>query len=148
MYVYSNLMGAGGNRMYYPSVSTIFSMGNCYAYGDAFSLGEMDVVMGTVNLVQVRKARRTQTSFAYSGNRTRLNFQEIPADIRVCRIGLETSPIIPIQNIILPKIHSILLASAAYLWNFLKRTKSSGYFLALSGGKDSASVASMIYFMC
>jgi NAD+ synthase (glutamine-hydrolysing) len=35
-----------------------------------------------------------------------------------------------------------------YLWDYLKKSGASGYFLALSGGADSAAVALVVYNMC
>jgi NAD+ synthase (glutamine-hydrolysing) len=35
-----------------------------------------------------------------------------------------------------------------YLWDYLKKSKATGYFLALSGGADSAAVALVVYNMC
>jgi NAD+ synthase (glutamine-hydrolysing) len=34
------------------------------------------------------------------------------------------------------------------LWDYLKKSKASGYFLALSGGADSAAVSLVVYNMC
>lgn len=35
-----------------------------------------------------------------------------------------------------------------FLWDYLKKSRASGYFLALSGGADSAAVALVVYNMC
>lgn len=40
--------------------------------------------------------------------------------------------------------HSI----ACYLWDYLRRSGASGYFLPLSGGADSAATACGVYYMC
>lgn len=42
----------------------------------------------------------------------------------------------------------ISLGPSCYLWDYLRRSGGMGYFLALSGGADSASVALMVYHMC
>jgi NAD+ synthase (glutamine-hydrolysing) len=36
---------------------------------------------------------------------------------------------------------------AAWLWDYLRRSGMSGYFLPLSGGADSSSTATIIYIM-
>jgi len=41
-----------------------------------------------------------------------------------------------------------VLGPACWLWDYLRRSKASGYFLPLSGGADSASVAVIIRVMC
>jgi NAD+ synthase (glutamine-hydrolysing) len=40
------------------------------------------------------------------------------------------------------------MSTAVYLWDYLSRTMSGGFFLALSGGLDSSSVALMVFGMC
>ena len=35
-----------------------------------------------------------------------------------------------------------------FLWDYLRKSKASGFFLALSGGLDSCSVALTVYNMC
>jgi len=40
------------------------------------------------------------------------------------------------------------LGPACWLWDYLRRSKASGFFLPLSGGLDSCSVATIVYSMC
>lgn len=35
-----------------------------------------------------------------------------------------------------------------YLWDYLRKSKASGFFLPLSGGLDSSAVALIVYNMC
>jgi len=35
-----------------------------------------------------------------------------------------------------------------FLWDYLRKSKAGGFFLALSGGLDSCSVALTVYNMC
>lgn len=44
-------------------------------------------------------------------------------------------------------MEEIYRAEAAYLWQYLTRANAAGYFLALSGGLDSATVALFIFGM-
>jgi NAD+ synthase (glutamine-hydrolysing) len=37
---------------------------------------------------------------------------------------------------------------SCYLWDYLRKSGASGYFLPLSGGADSASSALIVYNMC
>jgi NAD+ synthase (glutamine-hydrolysing) len=57
-------------------------------------------------------------------------------------------PTVPIQ----PRYHTpqeeIELGPACWLWDYLRRSKASGFFLPLSGGLDSCSVATIVYSMC
>jgi NAD+ synthase (glutamine-hydrolysing) len=42
----------------------------------------------------------------------------------------------------------IKLGPACWLWDYLRRSKSNGFFLPLSGGIDSCSVALIVHSMC
>ncbi|KAJ3053734.1 glutamine-dependent NAD(+) synthetase, partial [Rhizoclosmatium hyalinum] len=42
----------------------------------------------------------------------------------------------------------IRLGPACWLWDYLRRSKTNGYFLPLSGGIDSCSTALIVYSMC
>ncbi len=42
----------------------------------------------------------------------------------------------------------IAFGPACFLWDYLRRSRQHGFFLALSGGRDSASVACIVYSMC
>jgi NAD+ synthase (glutamine-hydrolysing) len=44
-------------------------------------------------------------------------------------------------------MEEIYRAEAAYLWQYLTRSSAAGYFLALSGGLDSATVALFVFGM-
>jgi len=37
---------------------------------------------------------------------------------------------------------------SVFLWDYLRKSKAGGFFLPLSGGMDSSSVALMVYNMC
>jgi NAD+ synthase (glutamine-hydrolysing) len=37
---------------------------------------------------------------------------------------------------------------SAYLWDVLRKSKARGFFLPLSGGLDSCTVALIVYNMC
>ena len=61
-----------------------------------------------------------------------------------CR--LLTSP--PIAAIIHTPEEECGLGPACWLWDYLRRSGAKGYFLPLSGGADSASVATIVRIMC
>lgn len=48
---------------------------------------------------------------------------------------------------ILDPMEEIFRAEAAFLWQYLTRANAAGYFLALSGGLDSATVALFVFGM-
>jgi hypothetical protein len=40
------------------------------------------------------------------------------------------------------------LGPACWLWDYLRRSRTQGYFLPLSGGIDSCATAIIVYSMC
>lgn len=44
-------------------------------------------------------------------------------------------------------MEEIYMAEAVFLWQYLTRSSAGGYFIALSGGLDSASVSLFVYGM-
>ena len=42
----------------------------------------------------------------------------------------------------------ISMGPPCWLWDYLRRSKQAGFFLPLSGGVDSSSVACIVYSMC
>lgn len=49
------------------------------------------------------------------------------------------------------EMRSVLISSlgpACWLWDYLRRSKTQGYFLPLSGGIDSCATAVIVHSMC
>ena len=42
----------------------------------------------------------------------------------------------------------LVIGPACWMWDYLRRSGASGFFLPLSGGADSASVAAIVGSMC
>ena len=42
----------------------------------------------------------------------------------------------------------VRLGPACWLWDYLRRSRTQGYFIPLSGGIDSCATAVIIYSMC
>lgn len=55
----------------------------------------------------------------------------------------------PLENVsMLTPEEEIARGPALWLWDYLRRSPASGFFLPLSGGVDSSSVAIIVYSMC
>lgn len=68
-----------------------------------------------------------------------------PADELFLSKDLEISKEIEIK--VLDPMEEIYMSTAVFLWQYLVRTNSAGYFLALSGGLDSSTTALMVFGM-
>lgn len=151
LYVYSNQRGCDGGRLYYDGCALIVCNGNVLAQASQFSLLDVEVVTATVNLEDVRSYRASVSSrMEQASGARRLPIVEAPAFwLGTAGANYVTHP--PTQSRSL-RIHSpeeeCALGPACWLWDYLRRSGGAGFFLPLSGGADSSSVAAIVGVMC
>ena len=124
--------------------------GEVRAQGAQFSLDDVEVVIATVDLEEVRSKRcepsrglqavrapeyrRIETSFSLSLEANEVRYNKHPSKK---------------QNI---KYHApeeeIALGPACFLWDYLRRSRLAGFLVPLSGGIDSCASAVIVYSMC
>jgi NAD+ synthase (glutamine-hydrolysing) len=104
-------------------------------------------ITATISIEQVRSFR-SSISRNVQGARQE-DFPRVNCDLHLTRPGgrwkfdkLRRSE--EIQLRILDPMEEIALAQAVFLWQYLCRTNSPGYFLALSGGKCLSSVSDVL----
>lgn len=136
--------------MMFDGSSMVLVNGHVYGQGSQFSLSPVEVVTATVCLEDVRSHRSS-----ISRNQQAAAQQEFP------RVDCDLCLSRPIEEVlakkytiskemqlkILDPMEEIANAQAVFLWQYLTRTNSPGYFLALSGGLDSSTVALFVYSM-
>jgi len=105
------------------------------------------VVTATIDLDSVRSKR---AAFSSRCEQSATNF-EVPAVSVDFVLGSERH-ILPTPCMKEIRIHDpmeeIALGPACWLWDYLRRSAQGGFFLALSGGADSTSVAAIVGSMC
>jgi len=147
VYLYANLKGCDGERVYYDGSSMIFKNGDLISQGDQFSLDEIDIVMATINLDDIKTHRRNPNFGIQAGSSQ--TYTKIEVDFSVCLLD---SFLAAETQIMEPRIHTpeeeIALGPACWLWDYLRRSGCSGFFLPLSGGIDSSSTACIVASMC
>lgn len=108
----------------------------------------MEVIVATVDLEEVRAARFApsrgqQAVQSQEYERIEVDFSLGNEDDNLYRSPTPSRP---------PRYHlpeeEIALGPACWLWDFLRRSKASGFQLALSGGIDSCATATIVYSMC
>ncbi|KAK0388001.1 hypothetical protein NLU13_4245 [Sarocladium strictum] len=150
-YIYSNCIGLDGDaRVLFDGSSLICCNGAVVAQSSQFSLLKVEVITATIDLGRVRTNRSSSRGVqaaaqaAYPRVHCDITLSQSSSDLFLA--GGTVSHEIEIQ--LLDPMEEIHLSTAVYLWNYLTRTMSGGFFLALSGGLDSSSVALMVYGMC
>jgi NAD+ synthase (glutamine-hydrolysing) len=146
VYLYSNLRGGGGERLYYDGCSMIIVNGSIVAQASQFSLKDVEVVTATVDLEEVRSFRFTPSRGHQAMQAPAYKRIEIPFKLSSDQLGLApTKPQPPQYH--LPE-EEIALGPACYLYDYLRRSGAAGFLLPLSGGIDSCSTAVIVFSMC
>jgi len=148
-YMFSNLRGCDGQRVYFNGGSSITVNGDTVARTAQYSIEEVEVAVATVDLEEIRSYRntiRSRTLRAASAPR----FPRVVVDFSlsgdVKRIGQDPSR--PFTWQYHTPEEEIMLGPACWLWDYLRRSGQGGYFLPLSGGVDSSSTAVIVHSMC
>ena len=154
VYLYSNQRGCDGGRLYFDGGALIVCNGQVLAQASQFSLDDVEVITATVDIDDIRSYRASIPSFGIQsaisakemGKRRRI---KAPVEFKISKTATTAVPTRPIAS---PNVHSSeeesCLGPACWLWDYLRRSGASGFFLALSGGADSSSVASIVGVMC
>ncbi|POR32474.1 NAD+ synthase (Glutamine-hydrolysing) [Tolypocladium paradoxum] len=151
-YVYANATGVDGDaRMMFDGSSMVLLNGKVLEQGPQFSLQPVHVVTATIDIEEIRSfrcsmSRNVQAAAQPDYPRVEFNMRlSRPADQVFLSDTLQISR--PIEPRILDPMAEIWLSTAVFLWQYLVRTNSAGFFLSLSGGLDSSTVALFVYGM-
>eukprot|EP01124_Arcella_intermedia_P021625 TRINITY_DN3064_c0_g1_i3.p1 TRINITY_DN3064_c0_g1~~TRINITY_DN3064_c0_g1_i3.p1 ORF type:complete len:865 (-),score=231.12 TRINITY_DN3064_c0_g1_i3:2-2596(-) len=147
IYLYANHQCCDGGRLYFDGCAMILINGKVVAQGSQFSIHEVEVVTATVNLEDVRQYRGGMASRGIQAASAH-KIQRIPCSFALTTRSVIQKPTPPVE----PKYHlpeeEIALGPACWMWDYLRRSGLSGFFLPLSGGADSAATATIIGIMC
>ena len=152
IYLYANQQGCDGDRLYYDGCSFIALNGVIVAQGSQFSLNDVEVVTATIDIEEVRSHRSTSSrSFQAAKSES---YQRIKVE---CSLSSGKSNDLVELEITRPEAggiryhtaeEEIALGPACWLWDYLRRSRTQGYFVPLSGGIDSCATATIVYSMC
>ena len=150
VYVYSNQLGCDGGRLYFDGCSLIAVNGEVVLQGSQFSMQDIAVDIATVDLDDVTMFRGRLSSTSIS-NSMEVDYPSVMVDFSLS--DHEGNPSnSPCSAVMKARVFSseeeIATAPACWLWDYLRRSDQSGFFLPLSGGLDSSSVACIVYSMC
>lgn len=146
-YVYANLLGNEAGRAIYDGGALIAVGGRLVGAGPRFSFREHVVTSATVDLDATRMNQARTTSFEpviddIDEGCVRVDFR-IPA--APLKPGIAVLP--PWELGAHVKEEEFARAEAVGLFDYLRKSRSGGFVLSLSGGADSAAVATLIAVM-
>lgn len=147
-YLFNNLRGCDGGRVYFNGCSCIALNGQISAKTQQFSLLDVEVAAATVDLDDVSSYRNSTRSRCYMSSVECQVYPLIKVDVFMS-VDLSSTPLsFPITWQYHTPEEEIALGPACWLWDYLRRSGQGGFFLPLSGGIDSASSAVIIYSLC
>lgn len=147
-YLFSNLRGCDGARVFFNGCSAIALNGDIISRGKQFSLADVEVTVATVDLEDIRSYRMALRSRSNLAAQAPV-YPRINVDFELSKrndISLAANP--PIQWIYHSPEEEIAMGPACWLWDYLRRSGQGGFFLPLSGGVDSTSSATIVHSMC
>ncbi|KAI0339491.1 glutamine-dependent NAD(+) synthetase with GAT domain-containing protein [Trametopsis cervina] len=152
IYLYANQQGCDGDRLYYDGCAMIAVNGKIIAQGSQFSMNDVEVVSATVDLEDVRSHRAISSRSMQAAAADR--YHRIEVDFALS--GDKFDSVKDLDDLILhdyqPRYHKpeeeIALGPACWMWDYLRRSRTQGYFLPLSGGIDSCATATIAFSMC
>lgn len=150
IYLYSNQRGCDGDRLYYDGCAMIVCNGQILAQGSQFSLKDVEVLSATIDLEDIRAYK----SLISHGLQSRLSpvYERVHVNVELSpdslNFDMDLEPSEPKScRFHLPQ-EEIALGPACWLWDYLRRSNGSGFFLPLSGGIDSCATAVIVNSMC
>ncbi|CAG9836558.1 unnamed protein product [Diabrotica balteata] len=130
-YVYSNLRGCDGQRVYFDGVSCITLNGKVLNRAKQFALSEVEVVASTIDLEDIRSYRNNRRANAHLASSTP-SYPRINVDFSLSPeydTGLPSAN--PIEWHFLEPEEEIAQGPACWLWDYLRRSGQGGFFPTL-----------------
>ncbi|KAF2672462.1 NAD+ synthase [Microthyrium microscopicum] len=153
IYVYANATGVDSEaRQMYDGSSLIFVNGKILNQGSQFSLKPVEVTIATIDIEAVRTKRPADSARSVQASH-QTDYPRVECNLKLSRTAREIylsktlTVTKEIQAQILHPMEEIWLAESVFLWQYLCRSSAGGFFLALSGGLDSCTVACFIFGM-
>lgn len=143
-YVYANLIGNEAGRAVYDGGALIASGGDMIAAGPRFRFDEIDVVAADVD-VELTRTRRAGIHSMTSNVAVDIFDRIIPIAGRF--LPLESRLDSPRELQTESKVDEFTQAIALALFDYLRKSRSWGFVVSMSGGADSSACASLIRSM-
>jgi len=156
VYLYSNQRGCDGGRTYYDGCAMIVCNGNVLAHARQFDIQDVQTIVATIDLDDVKSYRASIPSLGVQSARMRQK-DKVPSvlfydDASMVRRKTSDGLFPKLSQEIELTYHSseeeCCMGPACWLWDYLRRSGASGFFLPLSGGADSSATATIVGCMC
>ncbi|MBL8814797.1 MAG: NAD(+) synthase [Planctomyces sp.] len=143
-YIYANLIGNEAGRAIYDGGALIASSGSLLATGPRFGFHEVHVTTADVD-VELTRTRRAAVHSMRAEVRDEVHHRiaRIPGRLVCPNTGTETR----VDAAIMPREEEFTRAVSLALFDYLRKSRSHGFVVSMSGGADSSAVACLIRCM-
>ncbi|MEZ4361783.1 MAG: NAD(+) synthase [Kofleriaceae bacterium] len=142
-YLYSNLLGNEAGRIVYDGGALIASGGALLARGERFSFAPMQIASALIDIEANRREQARRGS-----HRPRHDAEESVLDVAFTwpRLPPERPPeLVPSwEDAADVREEEFARAVALGLWDYLRKSRSQGYVVSISGGADSAACTVLV----
>jgi NAD+ synthase (glutamine-hydrolysing) len=145
-YVYSNLLGNEAGRAIYDGGALIASGGKLIAAGPRFSFKDFQLTSAVIDVDATRMSQARIASFKPDVSGESPLRISIPFNWPAVKSDQATQPVVspPWESCRELKEEEFLRAEALALFDYLRKSRSQGFVVSLSGGADSAAVACLV----
>jgi NAD+ synthase (glutamine-hydrolysing) len=149
VYVYSNLLGCESGRIIYDGDNLIASCGQMLATGPRFSFKDVLVTPFVVDISAVRMSHARAASFQpeYERDLSAIEYDFTWPELSAENLIQPTQPIYEWEESAERKKEEFTRAMALALFDYMRKSKSKGYVVSLSGGADSTAVTVLVALM-
>ena len=140
-FAWSNLSGNESGRVIYDASCRIASCGRILSEGPRLPFASVTVVTADVDIEEIR-THRAVSGHPIELHTPALNIVDAPAPV-----SIPVAHVPSILHVLYPQTE-FARATALGLWDYLRKSRSSGFVLSLSGGADSAACAVLVHLAC
>lgn len=141
-YVYANLLGCEAGRLIYDGDTVICSHGAMVSEGERFSCKDVVVTTGVVDIERSRIMRRRQSSF-----RPELTGHDNCVDVPGVTISRTSRGSKEREPSFMAKHDEFLYSVTLGLFDYMRKSRSEGFVVSLSGGVDSSAASCLVALM-
>lgn len=147
-YVYTNLVGNESGRAIYDGDVMIASSGALIARGPRLAMTSTSVISATVDVNANRMLRARTVSFEPEVDGDETDMISVPFQWPQIELSQNPLTVEPWEKSSEQKFEEFTRAVSLGLFDYLRKSRSRGFVVSLSGGVDSAAVSVLVWVMC
>ena len=146
-YVYANLLGNEAGRVIYDGGAIIAAGGETLAEGLRFSFEPMRLTSAVIDVTAARMGRARSGGFPPGPDSNEQNIVACPFDWPDIEPDSTRPAVADWENSPRVKEEEFTRAVALGLFDYMRKSRSNGFVVSLSGGADSSAVACLVALM-